>query len=301
MTKKRSHKKHHKKGGRKSGKKHRIKKTTGDTEVFVRKKYLQSMRLAGIEHSLAQEVLRMVTHDENNLVSTDKLHAATESALVKKNDLVAAARYNLKRAIVDLGPSGFPFEQYIAHVFNAYGYKTKTNQFVNGKCVRHEIDVVAERGNSHYMIECKHHHYSGAKTNIRVALYVYARFLDVQHTWNKQESISHKNHVPWLVTNTKITVDAISYADCMGMKVLAWHHPRGKGLNEHVEAKGLYPITVLSGLNKSAKKSLFDKNIILVQQLAEIPLEKVVRITGLKRAKVKQLLITAQQLLTEME
>lgn len=276
-----------------------IQKTTGEKEKFKEGKFMQSMQSAGVDHSLAQEVIRLVVHDKNNLTSTDALHSAAEKALVKKDALASAARYNLKRAIIDLGPSGYPFEQYVARIFNAYGYKTKTNQIVQGKCISHEIDIIAKRDNRHFMIECKHHHYAGAKTKAKVALYIYARFLDVLETWSKQEGTNHDQHVAWLVTNTRASADAIAYAECMGMKVLAWHYPKNKSLNVFIEDKGLYPITVLPRLNKKSKTVLLKNNIILVSDLLEFSPEQLIKLTHLKKEHLIPVLKAARELLTK--
>lgn len=247
----------------------KIKKTTGESEDFNEQKFYKSILSAGIHESLAKDVVQEVVGNTHNLQTTDILHTATEQTLVRQEAFGLAAKYNLKRAIVDLGPSGFPFEQYIARVFDAYNYTTKTNQTLQGKCVTHEIDVIAERDNNHYLIECKHHHYAGAKTNVRVALYIYARFLDVVNQWIKDQGTSQDQHAPWLVTNTRATEDAIAYAKCVGMQVLAWHYPIGQGLNHLIENKHLYPITVLPNLNSKVKRALLDNRIILVRELLE--------------------------------
>lgn len=275
-----------------------IKKTTGEVVPFKEDKFYASMRSAGIEHSLAQEVLRMVTHEKNNLISTDALHSATQQVLVEKNELALAARYNLKRAIVDLGPSGYPFEQFIAHVFKAYGYQAKTNQTIQGKCVQHEVDVVAEKEGMRYMIECKHHHFSGAKTNVKVSLYVYARFLDVSQTWSIQDGKSVDQYKPWLVTNTKMTSDAIAYAECVGMKVLAWHYPRHKGLNELIEFKQLYPVTVLPYLSKKINRALIENNIVMAAQVKEYQPDALGNVLKIKQESAANIIRAAHDLLT---
>ncbi|MDP3970526.1 MAG: restriction endonuclease [bacterium] len=271
-----------------------IQKTSGKREQFLEEKYVESMRSAGVEHSLAQEVARMVTHDKYNLTSTDRLHVATEKVLVAKNDLAAAARYNLARAISDLGPSGYPFEQFISRLFQAYGYKTKTNQIVQGKCVTHEVDVIAQKEDKHYMIECKHHHYPGVKTNVKVALYTHSRFLDVLEIWHQGNDKS--KYQAWLVTNTKATKDAITYAECAGMKVMAWHYPKNQGLNQLIEAKGLYPITVLPNLASKSIKVLLKNNYILTSDLKGQSSQDIRRKTNFSNSVISKILEAYQQL-----
>lgn len=277
-----------------------IKKTTGEHEPFKEKKYLTSMRDAGIEYSLAQEVMRMVGRDKQNLRTTDSLHTATERTLVNTNNYAEAARYNLKRSIINLGPSGFPFEQFIARLFQAYGYATETNLILQGKCVKHEIDVIARRDNLHYMIECKHHHYSGAKTKVQVALYTHARFLDVVDRWAQQEGNKKDQHVPWLVTNTKVTSDVIAYADCVGMKILAWHYPKNKGLNQFIEKNKLYPVTTLPNVSLKTQQVLVRNKLILLSDVAALTGPQLRNTTKLSQSVIAKIQETTRQLLGEL-
>ena len=46
-----------------------------------------------------------------------------------------AARYSLKRAVLDFGPSGFPFEAYLAELFRREGYTASIDQIIRGACV----------------------------------------------------------------------------------------------------------------------------------------------------------------------
>jgi hypothetical protein len=273
-----------------------ITKSSGQKESFQEEKLYNSIRSAGIEHSLAQEVLRMVVHDANNLTDTAAIHHTTESVLLKHKQFTSAVRYNIQRSIMDLGPSGYPFEQYIARVLQEYGYTTTTNRIMWGRCVKHEIDVVAKRDNHHYMIECKHHHYPGAKADIKIALYIYARFLDVKDAWEKQEGKNGEIHVPWLVTNTKITTDVIQYAECVGMKVLAWRYPQPHGLNYFIEAKKLYPVTAVSQLTVHQKSQLLKHNIILLRDILHYSTDQLSQIAALRPSLIQHIQSIAQSL-----
>ena len=77
-------------------------------------------------------------------------------------------------------PAGFPFEQFVARVFEAEGYQTKTNQIVSGHCIDHEVDVVVNNKEKHFMVECKYHNRQKLKSNVKVTLYIKARFDDVE-------------------------------------------------------------------------------------------------------------------------
>ena len=47
--------------------------------------------------------------------------------LLKNSANVHAARYNLRTAILGLGPAGFYFEKYIAKIHESLGFETTTN------------------------------------------------------------------------------------------------------------------------------------------------------------------------------
>ena len=71
----------------------------------------------------------------------------------------------------------------------------------------------------------------------------------------------------WLVTNTKITSDAIAYAICMGMKVISWNYPEGESLRDLVESSGFTPITVLDSLTNEEKLELMKNRIFLAKEI----------------------------------
>lgn len=68
-----------------------------------------------------------------------------QEKLKERNEQALAIRYDLKRALMELGPSGYPFEKLISDLLRKFGYRTKTNLTLQGKCVSHEIDVIAEK------------------------------------------------------------------------------------------------------------------------------------------------------------
>src|SRR5207245_2048481 len=136
-----------------------------------------------------------------------------------------------------LGPTGYPFEDYIAKIFQRQGYTTLIRQILPGNCVSHEIDVIAEKNTvipTKIMIEAKFHNQVGMRTNVHVPLYTKSRFEDIK--------IKHNFSEVWLVTNTKATVDAIAYASCVGMKIMTWSYPEGESLRDLVEKFHMFPI-----------------------------------------------------------
>ena len=137
--------------------------------------------------------------------------------------------------------------------------------------MNHEIDVIAEKGNQHFMIECKFHNLPGTNCDVKIPLYIQARFKDVEQQWKRIPGHGTKTHQGWVVTNTKFTGDAIQYGLCAGLHLLGWDFPNGKSLREQIDASGLYPLTSLTTLTLHEKQFLLDKKIVLCKEICNNP------------------------------
>jgi len=144
-------------------------KASGSKEKFRKEKIYSSLKRIGVDPRLAQKVSQEVTNTLGKRVSSERVLRRVTQCLRRENPIFAA-RYNLKRAIMELGPAGFLFEKYVSEIFREYGYLTQVGRMVRGYCVRHEIDVIAQKGKKHFMIECKYHNRRGTRSDIKVAL-----------------------------------------------------------------------------------------------------------------------------------
>lgn len=234
-------------------------KKSGEKEVYDEEKVRHSMNRVGVPDNLKPEVLAHIKEKfENNEISTDDIFRHILEYL-EPRDRKSSLRFNLRQAIFELGPTGFPFEQYLASIFRKMGYSVTPNVIMNGDCVRHEIDLVIEKGGNKEIVEVKFHNHHVVKTDVQTTLYTYARFLDVKEK-NSVDNV-------WLITNTKLTTDAITYANCKGMPVIAWNYPESGNLQDMVEEPAMYPITLLTSLSEQEKKRLIEKNVVLCTDL----------------------------------
>ena len=183
-----------------------------------------------------------------------------------KTDLDIAARYSLRRGLEELGPAGFIFEQYLETILQSYGFATKRDIMIRGKCISHEIDVIAGQGSKRFLIEAKYHNDSSIKTHVDVIMYADARLIDIVKAEPEKEQTDYENTM-WVVTNTKFTDQSIKYAQCRGIRLTGWNHPRGASLEDVISQKKLYPVTVLPSLPKLVLPELVKRNIILAQDL----------------------------------
>lgn len=232
-------------------------KATGEIEPFSEEKVISSLLRAGASRQLAENIVTQTKPSLYQNIPTFEIYS-TVMKILKKEQRPIAEKYNLKKAIMDLGPTGYPFEKFVAAVLQATNHQVATNKIVQGKCVSHEIDVVAQNKDK-FMIECKFHGLPGGRTDIKVALYTYARFLDVREKGGFD--------IPWLITNTKLTQEVKTYALCMGMRVTAWDYPEGDSLNEMIDKSGLYPITASTTLPEQKKLELLGKDVVFTRDL----------------------------------
>jgi hypothetical protein len=243
-----------------------VQKYSGETEPFNIKKFTASLKRAGASKALIDQLVLEITQLPL-LRTTKEIYEFALARLHKKNPVIAA-RYNIKQALLDFGPSGFPFEKYVAEVFKAQDYATKTHTVVRGFCVDHEVDVIAVKGNEHCMIECKFHNEQGLICNVKVPLYIKARFDDVLKTW-KNYGDTHTTHRAMIVTNTRFSAQAVAYAQCVGVGLLGWGYPEGASLVSLIDRFGLHPITALVSLTHRQKKLLIEQGLTLCRDVQE--------------------------------
>lgn len=244
----------------------KVVKWNGDTEYFQSKKLFKSLKRSGASNKIAK---RIVDHVEEELKDGMKTSDIYKHAfdLLKKDTPSVAARYDLKKAIMRLGPSGYPFEHFIANIYSKLGYKTEVGITVSGNCIEHEVDVIAENDKEVLMMECKYHNFHNTKSDIKIALYVHARMEDLKAHWLKKNPKSKKKFRGVLVTNTQFSTSAIKYAKCVGLDIISWSYPKGNGLAQIIDRVGLHPITCLTSLTEGHIRTLLRNGFVLCKDL----------------------------------
>lgn len=271
----------------------KIKKHSGELEAFDIKKLVNSLRRSQADESLIQDVAQQVLGQVEEGMST-KIIYQMAFKMLKSRSRVSASKYKLKKALMELGPSGYPFEKLVGEILTSEGFNTEVGVIVQGNCVSHEVDVIAEKGNDHYMIECKYHSDQGRFCNVRTPLYIQSRFLDVKIQWERQQDHETKFHQGGLYTNTRFTTDAIQYGTCVGLMLVSWDYPRQNGLKERIDKAGLYPLTALTTLTKAEKTRLLDMGIVLCKEILENP--TLLEQTGISQSRHHKILEDSREL-----
>lgn len=247
-----------------------IVKADGTVEVFEPEKLVDSLRRAGAGIHTAERITGTITGSMGGQVSSEEVYRKA-FAMLRREARPAAARYALRRALLEFGPSGHPFEDFIAQLFKAEGWKVEWRKVIRGKCVEHEVDVYATResakGTETMAAELKYHNDAFYKTDVKTALYVKARFDDI---WNcDPRSRNCPIDRGMLITNTKFTSQAVEFAMCAGLELLGWSFPDEGNLYDRIVAAGIYPVTTLTTLKRAEKNLLIGQGIVTSAMLKD--------------------------------
>jgi len=269
-----------------------ITKANGDVEEFQSKKLMHSLRRAGARE---EEVDAIVAHIESVMedkMPTGKIYQEAFEMLQRSAQPVAS-RYSLRRALFGLGPTGFPFEDFLTRLFTEEGYEVRTRQVIEGKCATHEVDLAAFKKTDSFIAEAKFHMRPGIKSDLQTVLYSYARYLDLQERRSCADDTCGITSL-FVITNTKFTHTATKYAECVGLKLLSWNYPKNATLQDRIEELNLFPITALTTLSNAHKQNLLTANIILCRDLLQNP--EVLKQHNISEKKAQIILTEAREL-----
>jgi hypothetical protein len=260
-----------------------ITKANGEKEPFDVEKLEESLLRAHASKNNIQQIISTIVNELEDGMSTHEIykHAFSQLQQLEKK---ASIHYSLRRAVFELGPSGFPFEKLVAAILREKGYETKTDQMVKGHCVEHEVDVVAWKDDQLIMCEAKYHSQVGMNSDLKVVLYVKARFDDLQKATYTYGAEPQPMTEGWLITNTKFSSSAIKYAECQGIKVIGWNYPMDGSLSDLMEESKVYPLTCLHTLSDHDKKMLLEKGVVVCDEL--IKDESLLTTIGLTQANI---------------
>jgi len=263
-------------------------KASGKRELFAKEKLERSLSRAGASQSVIDQVVSKTIADLKEGMTTGQIYSRAFKEL-RRVDGVVVNRYSLRKAVMSMGPSGFPFEQLLGEILRSKGYKVEVGGILQGACIDHEVDVLAEKGDRHLFVEAKFHNQTGIKTDLKVALYVQARFQDIKkaHEMRAQKEGREPHfHEGWLVTNTKLTSKAKKYSECRGQKLIGWDYPKHGNLQEMILESGLHPLTCLTTISEKQKRTLLEQDIVLCRDLKKNL--QILKTLGATDAKIKK-------------
>jgi hypothetical protein len=273
-----------------------ITKSDGTRQLFEEEKLVSSLRRVGASEEAIDDVAEQVEKEMRDGIPTAEIYAKAFS-LLKKHSMPTAVKYSIRRAMLELGPDGFPFERFVARIFKMWGYETVTDQALRGESVEHEMDVVAWKGEALAMAEAKYHNEFGMKSDLKVALYVKARFDDLAPVAFDYGGKKRKLTERWLFTNTKFTDRAITYGSFHGIKLVGWNYPQQGNLHQIIEENGLHPISSITTLNHQQKKDIIAAGILACRDLVDQ--QAVLKSIGLKPEEIQRAVMEAATIIKE--
>jgi hypothetical protein len=267
-----------------------ITKANGQKVPFDARKVESTCIRAGASYDIAKKIAYQVYSKIHYGDTTKEIYRMVLHLLSQQGSSAIKHRYQLKESIMRLGPAGFPFETYVGQILEHFGYKIKlTGTELAGKCVRHEIDLVMEslQDGKKWLVECKYHNMPGRYTGLKDSLYTHARFLDLADKFDGE----------MLVCNTKVSPEVIMYAECIGQKVLSWRYPPEMSLEKIVEAKKLYPITIL-GPTRKELESFAENKLMIAKDLLDLDVNEFSRKTRIPIKRIFGLQKTISQIIS---
>jgi len=236
-------------------------KNSGEVQAFSEEKLKETLKHTCLSHESCSQVIDEVSKDLSASISSNEIFQKT-AKLVQKKSRLAAVQYSLKRSLFDLGPEGHHFEIYVSKYFQELGFETIECVTLQGKYVTHEVDVIAVKGKEKLYVECKFHNHLGVKNDIKVALYVKARWDDLKEGPDGKSISGY-----CLASNTSFTSDALKYGKGTGLKLLGVNAPPSKSFLDQVIELKLYPVTSLTSIDKMIKREALAKKIVLAKDL----------------------------------
>lgn len=270
-----------------------VKKYSGELVPFDPVSLKHSLSRSGATEKEVDKVFAQIRHKLYDGISTRELYELAFDLLKGHRD-VYAARYSLKKALRDLGPDGFYFEEWVAKLFESNGYEAVTGQTVQGHAVTHEIDVVAMNDERLLMVECKFRNDIDAKISVTTPMYFMSRILDISGIDYTFFNKTRKLTAGWLVTNAYFTSDSMKFAEYHKMNLLGWDYPKDKSLKLRVDENGEYPITCLTQLSTQEKRVLLKRQCIQVKDILKRP--KFLDFIQANEQKKRRILLEAEEL-----
>lgn len=273
-----------------------ITKQSGEQQEFSTDKLIRSLRNAGAVEESIEKIVDDISQWLFPGVTTKQIYGRAHSMLHKEED--TSFRYRLKQAILELGPTGYPFEFLMGEIYKRQGWKVEVGQVLQGASITHEMDVIADKDKVQHLVECKYHKDQGKQVSIQVPLYVRSRVNDIIEHRDTLPEYDGFKFVASVATNTRFSDDSTHYGLHSGLKLISWDFPEGEGLKELIERYHIYPITILKDLSQRDKQSLLNSKVVLCYQLRED--KSLLDVLELSRRKRKAILKELEQIFSEI-
>ncbi|RMD51369.1 hypothetical protein D6827_02370 [Candidatus Parcubacteria bacterium] len=275
----------------------KIKKSSGEIVNFDIHKVERSIRRAGITGSQVKFISKQVANQVREGMTTKEIYRIVKNEL-KKVNVGSVYRYDLKNALLRLGPAGYKFEKYVASILKAYRYDAYNPEYdLQGACVGHEVDVIAERDGRRIFIEAKFRNDFFDFVNLKDTMATWTRFLDLVDG----ASLGKCEHFDecWIITNARFSDRAEKLGVCKGIHLVGWNFPKEASFGHMVDNALLYPLTIINDLTDNELDILASKDIMLCKEVLEYEAVDLAEILGADLQRAEWLIETAKKITTK--
>jgi len=243
-------------------------KYDGRIEKFQRKKIIRTCLRVGVQKDVANSIADKIEKILYDGITTKEIYRNILKEL-NKYEKKTASIYGLRESIALMNP--VVFEIFVKKLLESYGYSCRHDKIVQGLCIDHQIDIIAER-NETYLVECKRHQNAHRFCGLNVCLQVEARFEDVSDGFNHNKNKYNFDRA-WIITNTKFSEHAKKYSRKKNIKLTGWKYPDNESLEKLIEEKKMFPVTILR-TRKNIIQKISDAGIITIHDMTKERLKK---------------------------
>lgn len=274
-----------------------VTKADGTKQPFQREKIINTCLRMHASREAAESIADKIESRVYDGIPTKKILQMIFSYLKKYRPAIRH-QIDLRKAISLLRPSP-DFERFVQMLLGEHGYTVTRNRIIRGKCVEHEIDAIAQKGDETYLVEIKHHSNHHTYTGLDVPRIARATLEDLTEGLNLGlNSINFSKAL--IVCNTKFSEHAARYAECRGIDHIGWKAPPEHGLERMIEERGLHPITLLRGLDKGSREKLADNGILLLKQLITHDADELSEKTKISKDQLIDIMKNAKEILSNL-
>jgi hypothetical protein len=275
-----------------------VTKFDGSKQQFDKGRVIHTCLRNGASKETAEAIANRVERDIHEGVSTKEILNLICRYLGEHHP-ESQFRVDLRSALSILR-SKPDFEEYTSLILKDQGYNVRSNQILRGKCIEHEIDVIAQKEAKTIYVEVKHHDKAHTYTALEVPMKVWATLQDLADGRKLgYHSIDFTGAL--IICNTKFTDHARNYADCVGIAHMGWKSPVPNGLEDIIERGGLYPITLLKGIDRRLQRLLVENGIVLLRQLTGEETEMLARKRVISTSQLSLLKNGSRRILSQLD
>lgn len=273
----------------------KVRKADGSLQDFEKEKVIRTCLRMGATREEAEWVAGEVEKKVYENIPTREILQLIFKYLGELKPKLKHQR-DLREAISLLKPKP-DFELFIGKILEEYGYKIERNLIIPGRCVEHEVDVVAKRDEETLLVEIKHHYNHHTYTGLRVFLEAWAAYEDIREGFEKGNH--NFNFTKLLViSNTKLSAHGKRFCECKGISYIGWRYPEERGLERLIETKKLYPISIMRNLEEKERDKLVNAGIVLIKQIASLKPEELHKKTKIPKEFCLKMIQKANEILS---